>query len=66
MASKHIGQVTRDNQEASTTYVVGEEEIEAIFVVAIDGIGRYWYDTLEDVEADFGELPIIYADKADE
>lgn len=58
--------VSRENQKPLECYVVGGDEIESIFVVASDGVGRYWFDTIDEARADFGDVPVHYVETADE
>lgn len=64
MVIRHVARVTRDNQEPDVIYV-GEWDDpvfkgETIFVTP-DGIGRYYYDSIEEARDDVGDLPIVRA-----
>lgn len=65
-------EVMRTNQKALECYVVGEDEEnpDTVFVVASDGVGRHYFDTLAEALDDhdgFGaDTPVHYVETADE
>lgn len=57
---EQVFRITRDNQEHDTVYACTDG---THFVVAPDGVGRYWYDTMDELEAQHGEgLPFQVLD----
>lgn len=68
--SRRIARVTRDNQEADTIYVGWWDDPvlrgETVFV-SPDGIGRYYYESIEEAQDDMGDdLPIVYAEAVED
>lgn len=57
--------VTRETQEIEVIYVgpeVDEDKPGGVFVTT-DGIGRYWYDSVEEAQEQHGDdLPICHLD----
>lgn len=50
--------MTRDQQETDVFYVCPNDQV----FVTTDGIGRFWYDTLELAVEEFGTLPVVSLD----
>lgn len=61
---REVFDVTRENQAAENLYVVADGRI---FVVAPDGIGRYYYDTEDEAQEQHGDhLVAHHVGSADE
>ena len=63
MVTRHVQLVTRETQEPDVIYVVEDSWA----FVTPDGIGRFFYDSLEEAQEAHGEeTPVVYAEEADE
>jgi hypothetical protein len=57
-------EVTRENQAAEHMYVLEDGRV---FVVAPDGVGRYWYDDEDEAHEQHGEdVAVHYVEDVDE
>lgn len=50
--------LTRAEQETDVFYVCPNDQV----FITTDGIGRFWYDTLELAVAEFGDLSVEFLD----
>jgi len=64
MARWASGYVTRAGQKLDVIYAVGDG---SAMVVAPDGDGRYWYDSVAEAQAQHGDdLPVVHAHVEDD
>lgn len=54
--------MTRDEQETDVIYVC---PVGSAFITT-DGVGRFWFDSEEEAQEEFGDVPVVYLDVAPE